>query len=273
MKSVSVQGEEVPAIGLGTWRLTGRECYRAVSTALDLGYRYLDTAEAYENERQVGAAIEAADVDRDDVFLTSKVFPGNATDYDSTLRSARGCLDRLGTDYLDLALIHWPNPLADLEGQLDALFDLKQDGRVRHVGVSNFRIRQLKKARRLADGEVFTNQVQFHPFQPKRRQLRYCQDEGIMLTAYSPLAHGGAITDDLLAEIGDRYDKTAAQVAIRWAISHRNVCTIPKSGSPEHLADNIDVLDFSLTSEEMDRIARKSYLRTGRAWLRGRFDI
>lgn len=270
MKHVTVQGESVPAIGLGTWRLEGRECYRTVSAALDLGYRHVDTAEAYDNERQVGAAIEAAGVDREELFLTSKVFPRKATDYESTYESLEGCLRRLGTDYLDLVLIHWPNPLADLEGQLAALFDHRQAGRVRHVGVSNFSVRQLRKARELADGPIFTDQVQFHPFKPQRRLLRYCQDEDVMLTAYSPLAHGGVVEDELLAEIGEQYGKTPVQVALRWAISHRNVCTIPKSTSRGHLEENLDVFDFSLTRAEMDRIARKSPLKAGISWVRGR---
>jgi len=244
-----------------------------VSAALDLGYRHLDTAEAYGNERQVGAAIEAAAVDRDQLFLTSKVNPGSATDYESTHESIEGCLRRLGTDYLDLALIHWPNPLADLEGQLAALFDHRQAGRVRNVGVSNFSVRQLRKARELAAGPIFTDQVQFHPYKPQRRLLRYCQDEDILLTAYSPLGHGGVVEDDLLAEIGGRYGKTPAQVALRWAISHWNVCTIPKASSRAHLEENLDVSDFSLTREEMDRIARKSPIKTGLSWVRGRLDV
>jgi len=273
MKVVTVQGDSVPAIGLGTWRLEGRECYRAVSAAMDLGYRHVDTAEAYGNERQVGAAIEAAGVDREELFLTSKVYPGSATDYDSTWESIEGSLRRLGTDYLDLALIHWPNPLADLEGQLAALFDHRQSGRVRQVGVSNFGVRQLRKARKLADGPIFTDQVQFHPFKPQRRLLRYCQDEDLLLTAYSPLAHGGVVEDDLLAEIGERYGKTPAQVALRWAISHRNVSAIPKATSRGHLEENVDVFDFSLAREEMDRIARNSPVKTGLSWVRGRLGV
>lgn len=273
MKHVTVQGVEVPAIGLGTWRLTGRECYRTVSTALDLGYRHVDTAEAYGNERQVGAAIQAADVDAEEIFLTTKVFPRNATDYSSTRESVGKSLERLGVDTLDLVLIHWPNPLADLEGQLQALFDMRDEGYLRNVGVSNFSPRQLKKARKLADGPIFTDQVQFHPFKPQRSLLRYCQDEDLLLTAYSPLAHGGAVNDDLLAEIGARYDKSAAQVALRWAVSHRNVVAIPKATSRDHLEANLEVFDFSLTESEMDRIARKSSLATGVAFVRGRLGV
>ena len=273
VKYVTVQGVSVPALGLGTWRLTGRDCYEAVSTALDAGYRHVDTAQAYGNERQVGAAIDAADVPREDVFLVTKVLPSQATDYASTRDAAGGCLNRLGVDSVDLLLLHWPNPLADLQGQLRAFADLCEEGKIDHVGVSNFSERRLRKARDLSPVPLLTDQVQFHPFKPQRPLLRYCQDNDLVLTAYSPLGHGGAITDGLLESIGARYDKTAAQVALRWAIQHKNVVAIPKSTSEQHIRENADIFDFSLSAVEMDRIARKSGLRTGLAWIRGRVGV
>ncbi len=273
MKHVTVQGAEVPAIGLGTWRIQGQECYRAVSTALEAGYRHVDTAQAYRNHRKVGEALSDAPVDRDEVFLTTKVFPGTATDYATTRAAATDCLEELGVDYVDLLLIHWPSPLADLEEQLRAFADLYDDELARHVGVSNFGPRLLRRARSLADVPLLTDQVQFHPFQPQRELLRYCQDNDLLLTAYSPLGHGGALHDDLLAEIGERHDRTAAQVALRWAIQHKNVAAIPKSTSPAHIRDNLAVFDFSLTREELDAIARESGLRTGLSWVRGRLGV
>jgi diketogulonate reductase-like aldo/keto reductase len=273
MEYVSVQGAELPAIGLGTWGMRGRDCYRAVSEGLDAGYRHLDTAENYRNEREVGEALAEADVDRDEVFLTTKVAPQSATDYASTREAARGCLNRLGVDRVDLLLIHWPNPLADLPGQLGALCDLVQEGAVDHVGVSNFNERRLRRARSIASEPILTDQVQFHPFKPQRPLLRYCQDNDVALTAYSPLGHGGVPNDDLLAEIGARYDKSPAQVALRWAIQHRNVCAIPKSSDPEHIRENVDVFDFSMTETELNRIPRRSNLRTGMAWARGKLGV
>jgi len=270
---VSVQGVEVPALGLGTWRADGREVYRAVSTALEAGYRHVDTAEAYDNEEEVGEAIVDSPVDRDEVWVTTKVLPATKLDYRRTREGAVASLDRLGLDYVDLVLLHWPNPVASLEGQLAALNDLADDGAIGHVGVSNFGRRRLARARELSDRPVLTNQVQFHPFRTQRPVLRYCQDNDVMLTAYSPLGHGGVVGDDLLAEVGARYDKSAPQVAIRWALQHRNVAAIPKSTSPEHIRANAAVFDFSLTEAEMDRIARESPLRTGVAWMRGRLGV
>lgn len=273
MEYVSVQDAEVPAVGLGTWFTEGRECYRAVSTALEAGYRLVDTAQLYGNEREVGAAIADADVDREDVFLTTKLAPQNALGYASTRETARASLNRLGVDYVDCLLLHWPNPAADLAGRLEAMSDLVREGAVEHIGVSNFTRRRLRRARDLSPEPILTNQVQFHPFVPQRRMLRYCQDNDLLLTGYSPLGHGGVLHDDLLREIGERYDKSPAQVAIRWATQHANVCPIPKSSDPDHIRENIDVFDFSLTEGEIERIARKSKLKTGLAWVRGRLGV
>jgi 2,5-diketo-D-gluconate reductase B len=273
MEHVTVNGVEVPSIGLGTWRMDGQECYDAVSTALEAGYRHVDTAAAYGNERQVGEAIADADVDREDVFLTTKVFPRDATDYGSTRTEARACLNRLGVDYVDLLLLHWPNPLADLEGQLGAMCDMVEEGLVDNVGVSNFDEKRLRRARSLASEPILTDQVQFHPFKPQRPLLRYCQDNDVILTAYSPLGHGGVMRDELLNEIGNRYGKSPAQVALRWAVQHKNVVAIPKSTTPDHIRANAEIFDFSMTEGELDRIARKSSLKTGMSFVRGRLGV
>ena len=273
VEHVTVQGVEVPALGLGTWRAEGRDVYRAVSTALEAGYRHVDTAEAYGNEEQVGEAVADSPVDREDVWVTTKVLPATAIDYRRTREAAVASLDRLEMDYVDLVLLHWPNPIASLEEQLAALNDLADDGAIGHVGVSNFGRRRLARARERSDRPVLTNQVQFHPFKTQRPLLRYCQDNDVMLTAYSPLGHGGVIDDDLLVEIGAHYEKSGPQVAIRWALQHRNVAAIPKSTMPAHIRSNAAVFDFSLTETEMDRIARESPLRTGVAWVRGRLGV
>ncbi len=273
VEHVTVQGTAVPALGLGTWRTEGRETYRAVSTALSAGYRHVDTAAAYGNEAQVGEAIADSAVDRDDVWVTTKVLPTTARDYRTTREAATACLDRLGMDHVDLLLLHWPAPVGSLEERLAALNDLADDGAIGHVGVSNFSRRRLARARELSDRPILTNQVQFHPFKTQRPLLRYCQDNDVLLTAYSPLGHGGVIDDDLLAEIGATYDKSAPQVALRWALQHRNVAAIPKSTTPAHIRANAAIFDFSLTAAEMDRIARESPLRTGVAWVRGRLGV
>ena len=280
---VTVRGVEVPAVGLGTWRLRGDDCRRAVETALELGYRHVDTAQAYGNERRVGAAIRSSAVDRDDVFLTTKL-DGGSRENEAVQRSVRESLDRLDTDYLDMLLIHWPNdkppfspvrlpggpPLAET---LTAMNELVDEGLVRHVGVSNFDVRRLDEARRLSEAPIVTNQVQFHPYWDKRDLLSYCRRNDVLLTAYSPLCHGGVLDDDVLRELGRRYGKTAAQVAIRWAIQHEGVVAIPKATSRDHLAANVDVFDFELTEAEMERIHRPSKLRTFTGFARSRLPV
>ncbi|MFC4359114.1 aldo/keto reductase [Halobium salinum] len=268
MEYATVQGVDVPKVGLGTWRMEGRECRETVETALDLGYRHVDTAQVYGNERQVGRAIAAADVDREDVFLTTKVNPRKAG-YDDLLLSVGRSLERLETDYVDLLLLHWPNPLVDVGETMDAMAALVDRGAVRHVGVSNFGVRRLRKARKAASVPVFADQVQFHPYSPQRDLLRYCQREDVLLTAYSPLAQGSMLDDDVVADVAAQYDKSPAQVALRWATQHRNVAAIPKSTSRDHLAANLDIFDFKLTREEVDRITRPSRLKTGLTMVRG----
>ncbi|MCQ4333813.1 aldo/keto reductase [Natronomonas sp. F2-12] len=268
-KTTTVRGVEIPAVGLGTWRLTGEACRRAVRTALELGYRHVDTAQAYGNERQVGGALRASDVDREDVFVTTKLGRGSRG-YDDVRRSVEESLAKLGTEYVDLLLIHWPNLRTPLRETLAAMNELVDDGAVRHVGVSNFDLDRLSRARELSEHGILTNQVQYNPYWPQSELLDYCRIHDISLTAYSPLAHGGVLEDPVLEEIGVRYDKTAAQVALRWLLQQPNVLTVPKASSREHLSENLAVFDFELTDEEMDRIPRPSKTRAVSGFLKGR---
>ena len=278
--SITVQGVEVPRLGLGTWRLTGDDCRDAVETALELGYRHIDTAQVYRNERQVGDALAASDVPREEVFLATKLGPQRA--YDDVLRTAEESLARLGTDYLDLLLIHWPNgrppgsppnPLSsapDHEETLRAMNDLVDDGKVHNIGVSNFDIDLLDEARELSDAPVLTDQVQYHPFWDQRELLAYCRIHDVLLTAYSPLGHGGVLDDKVLERIGRRHDKTAAQVALRWLVQQEGVATIPKATSREHLEANMAIFDFELTEAEMREIRRPSKYETVKGFLKAR---
>lgn len=272
MEYVTRSGVEVPVVGLGTWQMGSRTAYESVSAALELGYRHIDTAQAYGNERGVGRAIDDADVDRNEVFLTTKVHPSNRS-VDDITASVERSLERLGVNQVDLLLIHWPHPLAKLETVMKGLNEAVERGWTRHIGVSNFGKDRLDRARQLSEAPIFTDQVLFHTWWPQRELLHYCQNEDVLLTAYSPLANGGVIGDDLLEVIGKRYGKTSAQVAIRWVTQHENVITIPMSTSREHLAENIDIFDFHLTREEHDLIRRPSYLKTGIAMLRGQLGI
>lgn len=194
MDTVSVRGVEVPTLGLGTWQTTGDQCYETVSTALELGYRHVDTAQLYENERAVGRAIADSDVDREDVWLTTKVTPGNAR-YEDVLASSRESLERLDTSYVDLLLLHWPNPLVDFGDTARAMAELRDDGLVDNVGVSNFRRWRLRKARKRSPVPILADQVRCHPYYTRETLRNECEREEQVLTAYSPLAHGGVVDD------------------------------------------------------------------------------
>jgi diketogulonate reductase-like aldo/keto reductase len=265
----TVRGVEIPTVGLGTWRLTGGTCRRAVRTALELGYRHVDTAQAYGNERQVGAALRDSDVDREDVFVTTKL-GRDSRGYDDVRRSVEESLAKLGTDYVDLLLIHWPNLRTPLRETLAAMNELVDAGKVRHVGVSNFDLDRLARARELSEHGILTDQVQYNPYWPQAELLDYCRIHDIALTAYSPLAHGGALDDPLLEAIGDKYDRTAAQVALRWLVQQPNVLAVPKASSRGHLSENLAVFDFELTDDEMNRIHRPSKARAMAGFLKGR---
>jgi diketogulonate reductase-like aldo/keto reductase len=247
----------VPTLGFGTYRTGGYKCYNAVKNALDCGYTHIDTAMAYENEAAVGRAIEQSSVDREDIFLTTKIkgYP-EMVEYERLIEAAKGCLERLGTEYLDLLLVHWWNPLADMEETVNALNTLVDDGLVDQIGVSNFSIKELKQAMRLSDAPIATNQIEYHPYWGDEELVRFCQDNDVTVTAYSPLAEGRAVEDDVLRSIGDRYGKSAAQVSIRWLIQQENVVTIPKAATPKHIEANIDVFDFELTDRDMRRIRK-----------------
>ncbi|MFB6117793.1 aldo/keto reductase [Halosegnis sp.] len=268
---VTVRGTEVPALGLGTWRLTGDDCYEAVSTALELGYQHIDTAQAYGNERRVGDAIRDSDVAREDIFLTTKLNVGNRS-HETVIRTTEESLARLDTSYIDLLLIHNPAQRTPLGETLDAMNELVDRGKVRHIGVSNFGIDRLDRARSLSEAPIFTDQVQYNPYWPQGELLDYCAIHDVLLTAYSPLAHGAALEDDLLAEIGGRYNKSAAQVALRWLVQ-QGVATVPKATTREHLAANLAVFDFELTDEEMDAVRRPSKTRALGGFIRGRLPV
>ncbi|WP_123532880.1 aldo/keto reductase [Halosimplex salinum] len=272
MEYVTVQDAQVPALGLGTWQLTGEECYETVSTALELGYRHLDTAQMYENETEVGRAIADSDVDRDDIWLTTKVTPGNART-DDVIESTRESLERLDTGYVDLLLLHWPNPLVSFRDTARGMAELRDDGLIRHAGVSNFRRWRLRRAREKSPIPLLADQVRLHPFYTHEALREYCRSVDAMVTAYSPLAHGGLIDDRVLAEIGKRYDKTPVQVALRWVTQLANVSTIPKTTSEAHLEQNIDVFDFELTDAEREAIARPSYAKSAKLFLRNEMGI
>jgi diketogulonate reductase-like aldo/keto reductase len=252
MERVTVQGVDVPALGFGTWQLRGEECRTAVESALDLGYRHVDTAQMYDNEREVGEAIANAAVDPDDVFLVTKVLRRNLARQD-LLRSVERSRERLGTT-IDLLLIHSPSRTVPIAESIGAMNRLQADGLVEHVGVSNFSVDQLREAIDASETPILTNQVEYHPFRSQADLLEFCIDEDVLLTAYSPVAKGRVVGDETLRAIGDRHGKTEAQVALRWLLQQENVAAIPKAAGPAHQRENLAVFDFELTDAEMARI-------------------
>ncbi|MFB6360146.1 MAG: aldo/keto reductase [Halobacteriales archaeon] len=257
MEHETAQAVPVPVLGLGTSGMTGAECRRAVLEAFDLGYRHLDTAQMYDNEDAVGAAIADAELDREEVFLTTKILPENLA-YDDLRTTFDESLDRLDTDYVDLLLIHAPSDEVPLAESLEAMNELQRDGWVEHIGVSNFDVDQTARAIDLSETPILTNQVKYHPYHPQDDLLAYCLEQDVLLTAYTPLAKGEVFDDTTLIEIANRHGKTPAQIALRWLVQQDGVITIPQSADPEHLAENIDVFDFALTDAEMAEISKRS---------------
>lgn len=245
-----MQGCKVPALGFGTWQLSGAEAQEATRHALEIGYRQIDTAQAYGNEGEVGTAIEQSGVAREDVFLTTKIVR------DSLVGSKVGpavddSLRRLRTDYVDLLLIHWPSEDTPLAETLDAMAEVQEAGKVRHLGVSNFRAPLLVEA--MDRVRILADQVPYQPGRTQNSIREIAQTRDVMLTAYSPL-RGEGMKSPVLAEIAGAHAKTPQQVALRWLLQQDKVSPIPRSSNPRHREQNFDVFDFELSAEEMAQI-------------------
>ncbi|QLD91183.1 aldo/keto reductase [Natronomonas salina] len=243
----------MPVLGLGTWENDDAEqCAESVRTALEAGYRHVDTAQIYGNEDAVGDGIAAADVDREDVFLATKVWIDELS-HDDVIESTEESLDRLGTDYLDLLYVHWPAREYEAEETLGALEELKEDGKIDRIGVSNFEPEHLETAQDAIDAPIFANQVEMHPLLQQRELREYCADTDIELVAYSPLARGDVFDVDVISEIADAHDASAAQVSLAW-LREKGVTAIPKATGEDHIRDNWESLGASLSDEEVERI-------------------
>ena len=245
-------GDELPMIGLGTWNIGGETVKESVRVALDAGYTHIDTAEGYRNESEIGEALAAADVDRDDVFLTSKVLSKNLG-YESVLESCHASLEKLGTDYLDLFLIHWPNPAISLRETLSAMRRLHEEGAVRNVGVSNFSAYQLSAALHITEVPIAVNQIEYHPWLQRPDIVDYSQENDVVVEAAAPLARTEILADDTVQELADEYDRSPAQVALRWAVEN-DVVVLPKSSSAEHIRDNFGLFDWELSAADHRRL-------------------
>lgn len=249
MKILDINGAKIPALGFGTWRLRGSICREMVHFALEIGYRHIDTAAIYGNEEEVGQGLADSNVDRGDIFLTTKIWPSNL-EPDALRRSAAESLTRLGTGYVDLLLIHWPTNLVPLADSLRAMQELQAEGSVRHIGVSNFPVALMRETVETLGVPIVANQVEYHPYLSQNRVLAYCRQAGIMLTAYCPVAEGRVNHDPEILLIGDKYGKSAAEVTLRWLLDQEGVAAIPMTTNPKHCQANLKVFDFSLEPED-----------------------
>jgi 2,5-diketo-D-gluconate reductase B len=259
--TLEANGATIPLVGLGTWELRGRACARIVEQALRLGYRHVDTAEMYDNEREVGEGVHASGVKRRDIFVTTKIWPSHFAPR-ALERAARDCLVRLRLSEVDLLLLHWPNPQIPLAETIGALCKVKQDGLTRHIGVSNFTVALLDEAARIASEPVVCDQVECHPFLDQSKVIAACHDRGMAVVAYSPIARGNARNDTELAAIGAAHKKTAAQVCLRYLVQ-QDIVVIPRTSKLDRLAENAAIFDFALSDEEMAKIAALAH-RDGR---------
>ena len=247
-------GGAMPVLGMGTWQLRGRDCREAVRTALALGYRHLDTAEMYGNEAEVGEGLRASGVDRGEVFLTTKVWPQHFR-APALRRAADDSLRRLGVEHVDLLLLHWPSDDVPLAETVGALNEVAAQGKTRAIGVSNFSAGLLQEAVALSTAPIVCDQVQLHVLNPQAALRRRARAEGIAVTAYSPLAKGRLAGHPVLARIGERYGKSASQVAIRWLVQQDGVSAIPKATREPNLRANLDVFDFALDDDDLAELA------------------
>jgi diketogulonate reductase-like aldo/keto reductase len=247
-------GDLMPPIGFGTWQiLLSGKASRAVEEALKVGYRLIDTARIYGNERGVGLAIRQSDIPRKDIFVTTKLW-NNSHGRQESKKAFNHSLSRLGLDYVDLYLIHWPSSGRLLE-TWQALEEINKTGKAKNIGVSNYNTDHLKEAIKGSKTIPAVNQIEFHPFVYARQKpvFEYCQKHGIVIEAYSPLAHGHGIDNPTVSSLAAKYQKTNAQVMIRWCIQHGTI-PIPKSSHPRRMHENIDVFDFELSKQDMTQL-------------------
>jgi len=251
--SVAANGAEIPLLGLGTWELRGRSCARVVEQALRLGYRHIDTAEMYDNERDVGEGFRASGIKRGEVFLTTKIWPSHFAPRELQ-RAARDCLVRLRLSEVDLLLLHWPNPQVPLAETIGALCKVKRDGLARHIGVSNFTLALIEQALAAASEPLVCDQVECHVFLDQSKLIAGARRHGMAVVAYSPLARGDIRNDPVLARVAKAHRTSAAQICLRYLVQ-QNIVVIPRTSKLERLSENAAIFDFTLSDAEMRDIA------------------
>ncbi len=244
-------GVEIPKIGFGTFRIPdGKEVIDAVKTALTIGYRHIDTASAYNNEIGVGKAIKESGIPRKEIFLVSKI--GNADQgYESTLKAFEASLNRLHVDYLDTYLVHWPKPLS--HDTWKAMEKLYKDGKIKAIGISNFMIHHLEPLLDVCEIVPMLNQVELHPQFPQDDIREFCSKHNIAIEAWAPLMQGKIFEIELMKELSKKYNKNIAQIALRWYYQ-LDIISLPKSSNPERIKSNIEIFDFEISDEDMEKI-------------------
>lgn len=245
----------IPVLGLGTWQSTGQDCVAVVKKALEMGYEHIDTAQAYDNEKEVGQGIKQSGVARDKFFLTTKIFPDDMKFQPEKLaEAAKRSLENLDTDYVDLLLLHWPDDRVPLSETIPALCELQKQGLTRHIGVSNFNIADIIEAEKYADVPIVVNQVEFHPFIKQNTLQTFLNNHHILLEAYSPLARGDVFDNDIIKEIADKHNVTPAQISLAWILSDKHRVAIPKTSNTDHLQGNLDAIKVELSADELDKL-------------------
>ena len=255
MKYLDVKGTRFPAIGFGTSGLHGTTCTGMVRRALEMGYRHIDTARVYGNEEEVGDGIREAGLPRDEVFLVTKVWRTNLRPSE-VRRSAEESLAALGTDYVDCLLIHAPNAAVPMGETLGAFAALKAEGKIRHIGVSNFSAAQMREAVETHGAEIFCNQIEYNFTTDRSELLDYMRRDGSVLVAHRPLGRGSLTDHPVLARIGRTHGKSASQIAIAWLVRQEGVAAIPRTSREAHAHLNLEVFDVPFSDAELDEIAR-----------------
>ncbi len=249
-KKLTTSKFSIPKIGLGTYKLQGEKGIEAIESALRIGYTHIDTAQMYDNEIEVGKAMANSNKSREDIFLTTKIWPEN---FQKLTKATEECLKKLQTEQVDLLLLHWPAAdLNDTKKGIELLNEVLKKGYAKNIGVSNFNIELLKLA--IAAAPIVCNQVEYHPYLSQQTLLSFMRKNDLALIAYQPLAHANIMDDKKLLEIAEAHNKEVSQVALRWLFQQEGVAAIPKSGSEERQKENLDMFDFELSEKDMKEI-------------------